>query len=110
VLFRSVNYYYYYYIALYIHSYTEMGIEFRGSHYKRDVHFGKRTVKEGEAVAVWDVNGIHTQIIGPRLVRLFFSTINFLDRRTASPTEYLEGIVCKSISYFRLDNSCSCEG
>lgn len=67
-----------------------MGIEFRGSESKKDVHLGKRTVKDGEAVAVWDMNGKHTQIIGPKLVRLFCCTINFLDRKTASPTEYLK--------------------
>mmetsp|Transcript_10035 Transcript_10035/g.15178 ORF Transcript_10035/g.15178 Transcript_10035/m.15178 type:complete len:448 (+) Transcript_10035:55-1398(+) len=66
-----------------------MGIEFRGSYYKRDVSLGKRTVKDGEAVAVWNRLGVHRQVIGPALVRLFFSTINFLDKRIAGPNEYL---------------------
>lgn len=66
-----------------------MGIEFRGSNYKRDVSFGKRTIKDGEAVAVWNRLGVHRQVVGPRLVRLFFSTIVFLDKRTAGPNEYL---------------------
>ena len=66
-----------------------MGIEFRGSFYKRDVSFGKRTVKDGEAVAVWNRLGTHHQVVGPRLVRLFFSTIVFLDKRIAGPNEYL---------------------
>ena len=66
-----------------------MGIEFRDSRYKRDVSFGKRTVKDGEAVAVWNRLGTHQQVVGPRLVRLFFSTIVFLDKMTAGPKEYL---------------------
>jgi hypothetical protein len=66
-----------------------MGIEFRGSHYKKDVSFGKRTIKDGEAVAIWNRLGVHRQVIGPRLTRLFFSTILFLDKRVAGPNEYL---------------------
>lgn len=70
-----------------------MGIEFRGKEYKRDVTLGKRTVKDGEAVAVWNRYGEHRQVIGPRLVRLFFSTIRFLDRKTAGPKEYLRVVL-----------------
>lgn len=66
-----------------------MGIEFRGSYYKKDVMFGKRTIKDGEAVAIWNRLGVHRQVIGPRLTRLFFSTILFLDKRIAGPNEYL---------------------
>lgn len=66
-----------------------MGIEFRGSRYIRDVSLGKRTVKDGEAVAVWNRLGVHRQVTGPALVRLFYSTIRFLDRYTAGPNEYL---------------------
>jgi hypothetical protein len=66
-----------------------MGIEFRGSYYKKDVSFGKRTIKDGEAVAIWNRLGVHRQVIGPRLTRLFFSTILFLDKRVAGPNEYL---------------------
>lgn len=67
----------------------QMGIEFRGSYYKRDVSLGKRTVKDGEAVAVWNRLGVHREVVGPRLIRLFFSTIVFLDKRIAGPNEYL---------------------
>lgn len=70
-----------------------MGIEFRGKEYKRDVKFGKRTVKDGEAVAIWNRYGEHREVIGPRLVRLFFSTIRFLDRKTAGPKEYLRVVL-----------------
>jgi hypothetical protein len=66
-----------------------MGIEFRGSRYKRDISFGKRTVKDGEAVAVWNRLGVHRQVVGPALVRLFFSTIAFLDKKVAEKNEYL---------------------
>jgi hypothetical protein len=72
-----------------INKHKQMGIEFRGSYYKRDVSFGKRTVKDGEAVAVWNRLGVHREVVGPRLVRLFFSTIVFLDKRIAGPNEYL---------------------
>lgn len=67
-----------------------MGIQFRDSSYRREVTMGKRTVKDGEAVAVWDRLGVHRQIVGPKLVRLFFASINFLDRITASSEEYLQ--------------------
>lgn len=67
-----------------------MGIDFRGRGYVRRVRFGKRTVKEGEAVAVWDNNGRHRQIVGPALVRLWYSTIRFLDRHVAGTNEYLK--------------------
>jgi hypothetical protein len=66
-----------------------MGIEFRGSYYKKDVSLGKRTIKDGEAAAVWNRLGVHRQVVGPRLTRLFFSTIMFLDKRVAGPNEYL---------------------
>lgn len=66
-----------------------MGIEFRGSYYKKDVSLGKRTIKDGEAAAVWSRLGVHRQVVGPRLTRLFFSTIVFLDKRVAGPNEYL---------------------
>jgi hypothetical protein len=47
-------------------------------------------VKDGEAIAIWNRYGEHRQVIGPRLVRLFFSSIRFLDRKTAGPKEYLQ--------------------
>mmetsp|Transcript_129892 Transcript_129892/g.376087 ORF Transcript_129892/g.376087 Transcript_129892/m.376087 type:complete len:403 (-) Transcript_129892:239-1447(-) len=66
-----------------------MGIDFRGKGYVRRVKIGKRTVKEGEAVAVWDQYGRHKEIVGPARVRLWWSTIRFLDRHLASAEQYL---------------------
>ena len=67
-----------------------MGLDFRSSGYRRYVRLGKRTIKDGEAASVWDMNGTHRLILGPKLVRLFYSQIRFLDRFTASSDEYLE--------------------
>lgn len=66
-----------------------MGIDFRNGEYVRRVKFGKRTVKAGEAAAIWDSQGRHRQVIGPMVVHLWFSTIRFLDRHAATPTQYL---------------------
>eukprot|EP00928_Gymnodinium_smaydae_P037377 TRINITY_DN25957_c0_g2_i1.p1 TRINITY_DN25957_c0_g2~~TRINITY_DN25957_c0_g2_i1.p1 ORF type:complete len:433 (-),score=89.21 TRINITY_DN25957_c0_g2_i1:251-1492(-) len=66
-----------------------MGVDFRGKGYVRRVRFGKRTIKEGEAVAVWDSYGTHRQVNGPALLRLWWSTIRFLDRHVAGKDEYL---------------------
>jgi len=66
-----------------------MGIDFRGKGYVRRVSIGKRTIKEGEAVALWDQNGEHRQVIGPALLRLWYSTIRFLDKKVAGKDEYL---------------------
>lgn len=38
---------------------------------------------------MWNRLGVHRQVEGPYLKRLFFSTIMFLDRRTAGPNEFL---------------------
>jgi len=67
-----------------------MGILFRNSRTHKYVRCGKRTVKDGEALAVWDEHGVHTEQIGPQFVRLWMSTIRFLDRFVASENEYLE--------------------
>mmetsp|Transcript_60406 Transcript_60406/g.168792 ORF Transcript_60406/g.168792 Transcript_60406/m.168792 type:complete len:413 (-) Transcript_60406:82-1320(-) len=66
-----------------------MGIEFRGKGYNRRVRIGKRTVKEGEACAVWDQYGKHTEVVGPSLVRLWWSTIRFLELHVAGADDYL---------------------
>jgi len=66
-----------------------MGLTFRDGRYIRRVWMGKRTVKEGDAAAVWSLSGRHRQILGPRREHLFFSTIRFLDRFTARNGEYL---------------------
>lgn len=66
-----------------------MGIDFRGKGYVRRVRVGKRTVKEGEAVAKWDYRGKHKQVAGPSRLRLWWSTIRFLDRHVAEAGQYL---------------------
>lgn len=66
-----------------------MGILFRNGSYVKYVRVGKRTIKDGEAAAIWDVNGQHREVVGPQLVRLWCSTIRFLDRKVAGPNEYL---------------------
>ena len=69
-----------------------MGFDFRGQHYRRYVRMGKRTIKDGEAAIIWARNGKCKEIVGPKLQRLFFSTIKFLDRRMATASEYI--VVC----------------
>lgn len=66
-----------------------MGVDFRGKGYVRRVRIGKRTIKEGEAVAVWDAYGRHEQIVGPCLIRLWWSTIRFLEHHSAGSEAYL---------------------
>jgi hypothetical protein len=66
-----------------------MGITFRSGNYIRFVRIGGRTIKDGEAAAVWNNRGVHTQIIGPRRLQLFFSTIRFLTRHKAEAHQYL---------------------
>lgn len=66
-----------------------MGIDFRGKGYVRRVRIGKRTVKDGEAVAKWDSRGKHKQVAGPARMRLWWSTIRFLDRHVAEAGQYL---------------------
>jgi len=67
-----------------------MGLNFRDSHYWRYVGFGKRTVKSGECMQVWDVYGKCTTVIGPKLVYLWRSNIRFCSRHSAGVNEYLE--------------------
>eukprot|EP01083_Nonionella_stella_P019086 53054_1 len=66
-----------------------MGITFRSGGYIKFVHIGGRTIKDGEAAAIWDRNGKHREIIGPRRVQLFQSTIRFLTRFKAESHQYL---------------------
>eukprot|EP00051_Salpingoeca_urceolata_P006885 m.91186 g.91186 ORF g.91186 m.91186 type:complete len:441 (+) comp15029_c2_seq4:381-1703(+) len=66
-----------------------MGIDFRDGRYVRRIRFGKRTIKEGEAAAIWNLSGQHRQIVGPKRESLFFSTVRFLTRFTAGPDQYL---------------------
>lgn len=66
-----------------------MGITFRSGSYIRFVRIGGRTIKEGEAAAIWNSKGVHKQIVGPRRVQLFFSTVRFLTRHKAESHQYL---------------------
>jgi len=66
-----------------------MGVTFRSAGPPKHVFIGGRTIKDGEAAAVWNRWGVHQQIIGPRRIRLFSSTIRFLTRRKAGPHQYL---------------------
>lgn len=66
-----------------------MGIDFRRGDYSRRVWMGKRTVKTGEACVIWSQNGELREVIGPCLVRLWFSQIRFLTPFVASSMEYL---------------------
>jgi hypothetical protein len=50
---------------------------------------GGRTIKDGEAAAIWNVNGVHRQIIGPRRVYMYNSTIRFLTRHKAESHQYI---------------------
>lgn len=67
-----------------------MGVTFRDGSYIRHVMFGGRTIKDGEAAAIWNSNGAHTEIIGPRRVILWDSTIRFLSRYKAESNQYLK--------------------
>jgi len=63
---------------------------FRDGSYYRHVWFGKRTVKEGECAAIWSTDGRRKVVEGPKLVRLFFSHVRFLNRHVANQHEFLE--------------------
>ena len=66
-----------------------MGVAFRFGGYTNRVICGGRTIKDGEGAAIWNRRGEHTQIIGPRRVFLFCSTIRFLNRYKAEEHQYL---------------------
>ena len=66
-----------------------MGINFRGGEYHQFVRLGKRTIKAGESAAIWSLDGTHREVVGPRLVRLFYSSIRFLSRKSATKDEFL---------------------
>ncbi|KAL3933596.1 MAG: hypothetical protein SGBAC_010325 [Bacillariaceae sp.] len=67
-----------------------MGLTFRSGGYTKFVRMGGRTIKDGEAAAIWNRSGEHTQIIGPKRVVLFYSTIRFLTRLKAQADQYLK--------------------
>ena len=62
---------------------------FRDGSYYRSVWMGKRTVKEGECAAIWNMSGERKKIEGPQRVRLWFSHVRFLDKHTADQSQYL---------------------
>jgi hypothetical protein len=66
-----------------------MGMDFRDGNYRRRVWLGKRTVKEGECAVVWDSSGRATQVVGPRVRYMWFSTIEFMTRFSATSDQYL---------------------
>ena len=66
-----------------------MGFTFREGSYQRRVYFGKRTIKRGECAMVWYLNGRCEKIVGPKLKRLWFSTIRFCTRYTANERQFL---------------------
>lgn len=66
-----------------------MGLDFRDRNYRRYVTIGKRTVKDGEALLIWNRHGVTTEVVGPKLVYLYCSAIRFLSKYTAGPEEYL---------------------
>jgi len=65
------------------------GGDFRDGSYRKRVWFGKRTVKEGEVCAIWNIRGEHKLVVGPRRRYIFMSDVRFLDRYTADQSEYL---------------------
>ena len=67
-----------------------MGITFRTGNYITFVRLGGRTIKDGEAAAIWDRKGVHTHVVGPKRVMLWYSTIHFLTRHMARGTQYLQ--------------------
>jgi hypothetical protein len=66
-----------------------MGVAFRYDGNSKHIVLGGRTVKDGEAMAVWNSSGVHTEIIGPQRVLLCSSTIRFLKRHKAEVHQYL---------------------
>eukprot|EP00128_Syssomonas_multiformis_P009500 Colp12_sorted_trinity150504_noHs@12296 len=64
-------------------------VNFRNSSYRKSVIIGKRTIKEGEAAAVWNVNGTMKILTGPQRKYFFCVDVTFLDRYIATDTEYL---------------------
>ncbi|KAL7576938.1 hypothetical protein ACA910_006695 [Epithemia clementina (nom. ined.)] len=66
-----------------------MGVTFRSGDYVKFVRFGHRTVKDGEAAVVWNARGELSEVVGPRRVTLWFSTIRFLYHYQATLGQYL---------------------
>lgn len=67
-----------------------MGFKFRGANDSASVWLGKRTVKDGECLAVWDAKGDYKTYLGPQRVWLSFSRVQFMTRHIADSHQYLE--------------------
>eukprot|EP00551_Chaetoceros_affinis_P013026 CAMPEP_0203686344 /NCGR_PEP_ID=MMETSP0090-20130426/49014_1 /ASSEMBLY_ACC=CAM_ASM_001088 /TAXON_ID=426623 /ORGANISM="Chaetoceros affinis, Strain CCMP159" /LENGTH=492 /DNA_ID=CAMNT_0050555565 /DNA_START=38 /DNA_END=1513 /DNA_ORIENTATION=- len=67
-----------------------MGVTFRSGGYIKHVSIGGRTIKDGEAAAIWNAKGEHKQIIGPKREFMVNSTIRFLTRYRAQSHQYLK--------------------
>jgi len=65
---------------------------FRDGSYHKHVTLGKRRVKDGECVSIWNHRGEVRSIVGPKLVQIFFSDVRFLDRFVANQNQYI--VVC----------------
>eukprot|EP00961_Rhodomonas_salina_P204795 2764211-Rhodomonas_salina.1 len=50
---------------------------------------GARTIKDGEAAAIWDIKGRHRQVIGPSRQWTWLSTIRFLTRHKAESHQFI---------------------
>jgi len=55
----------------------------------KSVFIGKRTIKSGECAVLWSLGGKSKEIQGPQRVRMWCTTIRFLDRFSADQTQYL---------------------
>lgn len=67
-----------------------MGVPFRSEKYTLFVRLGWLTIKDGEAAAVWNRCGVHNQVVGPKRMWLFNSTVCFLTRHKAESHQYLQ--------------------
>mmetsp|Transcript_7300 Transcript_7300/g.18091 ORF Transcript_7300/g.18091 Transcript_7300/m.18091 type:complete len:441 (-) Transcript_7300:398-1720(-) len=66
-----------------------MGVNFRTSASNGGVWVGKRTVKEGESLGVWDMRGNYRVVQGPQREWMCWSRYVFMDRHYADPHQYL---------------------
>eukprot|EP01006_Ploeotia_vitrea_P008955 TRINITY_DN21173_c0_g1_i1.p1 TRINITY_DN21173_c0_g1~~TRINITY_DN21173_c0_g1_i1.p1 ORF type:complete len:421 (-),score=66.87 TRINITY_DN21173_c0_g1_i1:152-1414(-) len=66
-----------------------MSVTFRNASYHKKVTWGKRTVKEGECAAVWNLSGEYRVVQGPKREWLFCSRVRFMDRHVADEHQYL---------------------
>lgn len=65
-----------------------MGLTFRYDQ-RRYVRMGKRTIKDGEGVVIWNRLGESRVVIGPKLEYMWFSTLHFMKLFAADSSQYL---------------------